>query len=490
LRIQCERCETVYELDDARVPAGGAAVQCTRCGHVFRAARGPSDAERTLVGYPAPPAPGPEPAGAGDASRTAVFASTERRLPGGASRMPPAAGAPAAGAPDAGRSRTGPIEDAGRTAISFPAAPAAEPSDAGSVAEASGASGRRRAGRRWPWLLLVIALLVAILLLGGCSLFRSRIDPRASALREQAHATMAHDDRADLERAAGQLGAAATLEPGWAAPRADRALVLLLQADDLADAARPLEQAVRTADAERGRLEVERPSDWQAHRDAAAERSRAAARGAGELRDQARALTAEARAILEPLAADRADEPEVARALSLLHGLGGDVARAAQLAPRGSGGSPPDPWGTIAVATATLRRRDEAAAPAAGSAGSSIPALDALVSRSPELLRARVVLARSLAASDRRDDAVAALDTVLLANPEHERARALKAEILSPPPVAMSPVPVPKVAPPPQRAGHLPRLRSSDAGKSRGARGDAARTASGAAQAPAAKATD
>lgn len=34
--VRCEKCETVYELEDARVPARGARVKCTTCGHIFR----------------------------------------------------------------------------------------------------------------------------------------------------------------------------------------------------------------------------------------------------------------------------------------------------------------------------------------------------------------------------------------------------------------------------------------------------------------------
>lgn len=35
--ISCEKCSTTYVLDETLIPAGGAAVQCTRCSHVFTA---------------------------------------------------------------------------------------------------------------------------------------------------------------------------------------------------------------------------------------------------------------------------------------------------------------------------------------------------------------------------------------------------------------------------------------------------------------------
>src|SRR5262249_57765113 len=34
--VRCERCKTLYELDDARVSEAGATVRCTTRGHVFR----------------------------------------------------------------------------------------------------------------------------------------------------------------------------------------------------------------------------------------------------------------------------------------------------------------------------------------------------------------------------------------------------------------------------------------------------------------------
>src|SRR6185295_14758795 len=33
--VTCERCETEFQLDDARVPSGGARVRCSRCKHAF-----------------------------------------------------------------------------------------------------------------------------------------------------------------------------------------------------------------------------------------------------------------------------------------------------------------------------------------------------------------------------------------------------------------------------------------------------------------------
>ena len=34
--VGCPKCQTEYELDDARVTEDGVTVKCTTCGHVFR----------------------------------------------------------------------------------------------------------------------------------------------------------------------------------------------------------------------------------------------------------------------------------------------------------------------------------------------------------------------------------------------------------------------------------------------------------------------
>src|SRR5215469_6358810 len=34
--VRCERCKTLYELDESRVSEAGTTVRCTTCGHVFR----------------------------------------------------------------------------------------------------------------------------------------------------------------------------------------------------------------------------------------------------------------------------------------------------------------------------------------------------------------------------------------------------------------------------------------------------------------------
>lgn len=100
MNIRCERCSTVYELDEALLAPEGSSVQCTRCQHVFTA-RPPSAPGQTLVGLPAQPAPEDPPAAAVEAARPAPAPAPPARdlpaptQPAQATRVPvPARGVP------------------------------------------------------------------------------------------------------------------------------------------------------------------------------------------------------------------------------------------------------------------------------------------------------------------------------------------------------------------------------------------------------------
>src|SRR5215510_15076332 len=49
--VRCEKCQTEYELDEARLKPGGVTVKCTNCGHMFRIRK------RTITNVGAPPVP-------------------------------------------------------------------------------------------------------------------------------------------------------------------------------------------------------------------------------------------------------------------------------------------------------------------------------------------------------------------------------------------------------------------------------------------------
>ena len=53
--VRCEKCQTEYELDEARLKPGGVTVKCTNCGHMFRIRR------RTTTNVGAAPPPALEP---------------------------------------------------------------------------------------------------------------------------------------------------------------------------------------------------------------------------------------------------------------------------------------------------------------------------------------------------------------------------------------------------------------------------------------------
>ncbi len=143
MRIRCERCATIYELDEKRLPPHGALVKCTRCDHVFRAA--------PPGRHPPLPANGavPEGPGAVPEERTALFGFS---TPGAGDQTASLASAP------------GPV----RTAHGV-ASPAGDASRPGRPAAAAA-----RKGSRWQWL-LVAALLAALALALGWYVLQNRV---------------------------------------------------------------------------------------------------------------------------------------------------------------------------------------------------------------------------------------------------------------------------------------------------------------------------
>src|SRR5678816_3495222 len=72
--VRCEKCQTEYELDEARLKPGGVTVKCTNCGHMFKIRRrtitnvgmssSPPTAPPGPIGWPGPgPGPGGRDAG-------------------------------------------------------------------------------------------------------------------------------------------------------------------------------------------------------------------------------------------------------------------------------------------------------------------------------------------------------------------------------------------------------------------------------------------
>jgi len=84
--VTCERCQTRFELDDAKVPASGARVRCSRCRHSFLVQPGAGGDGETQVVASAAPAPRP---GARKAAPRAAADDATRVL-----SAPPAGAAP------------------------------------------------------------------------------------------------------------------------------------------------------------------------------------------------------------------------------------------------------------------------------------------------------------------------------------------------------------------------------------------------------------
>jgi predicted Zn finger-like uncharacterized protein len=132
--ISCEKCSTTYVLDDALIPAQGAPVQCTRCGHVFTAKLPAKDLATTTPGQPTWDA-GKKPGGA-------TIAFGQAAVPG--------AGQPAghqtmmfgaAGAVPAGKAPPPPVAPPGKQTMVFGAPAAGSAPPAGKQTMVFGAAG-------------------------------------------------------------------------------------------------------------------------------------------------------------------------------------------------------------------------------------------------------------------------------------------------------------------------------------------------------------
>jgi len=393
----------VYELDEKRLPAGGALVKCTRCQHVFPAAPPVSD-----VPPVAPPVAPSE-------DRTAVFGFSSGATP--------------------------------EQTASFASAPAPAPA-------APGGSGRTQRPRItsappaaashrsiWPWVVLA-AVLVAAALVAVWFSARKRPDAAAAARLVALDELVARDDRASLELAVSR----AASDPSGEA-RALQALALLWLASDARDDAAPLLARVQDLQAQFLRENRVRTAGWDLRRDEIAARLDQARQEAAAF--QGRELRLLDAAAVAAAAAPRAGATEMAllRARALRQALHGDAALSTTVRDA-SVLDASDPWVEMALGVA-----------AGGLEDPDLRGLRSVAMRQPRLLRARVLLARALHASGREGEALRLLDEVLAENGDHESAKARKAEILAPPRAGVSRVDLAGTAPPERAAGYLPRLK-------------------------------
>jgi predicted Zn finger-like uncharacterized protein len=437
LVIRCERCSTLYELDESLLSPSGSQVQCTRCQHLFTAYPSQSPG-RTLVGVPAaaPPAE----------LAPALAAPAAPSIPKARSGRPSSS----PGRPEPKPVRTAPAP------VYRPAAPAAGAAPPQGVArgpvlrrDTVGAfEARLRRSARMRWLAPVLAAVAIAVAVGGWLLLSRRPDGASTRVREEALALAALDDGASLDGAISRLEAIEGRAPAAGAATAERAFVQVLRAGALAEEGEALAARLGALAADRDRLRREKPAGWEDAERAAATEAQVLEPEVRAREERSRALRAAALEALRRVQAEAGDTAEVARGLAAYHALAG--ARDAVLAAlRSAQGAAPDPWLGLAAAWLDVRDPDRAAHERA------LPVLRDLTASHPEILRARLLLARTQASLGRRAEAVATLDGLLAANARHEAARRLREELSAPrapAPAATPPAPTPAVAvkPPPQ----------------------------------------
>lgn len=391
----------MYELDEKRLPAGGAPVKCTRCQHVFRAS--PTAAAVLPVAPPLVPSE----------ERTAVFGFSSGATP----------------------EQTASYASAPAPAPATPAGPSSNPRP-----RITSATPAARPRAIWPWVVLALVLVVAALVAVWFN-SRKRPDAVAAARLAELQELVARDDRASLELAVSR----AAIDPSGEA-RALQALAFLWLASDARDDAAPLLARVHALEAEFLRENRLRAPGWDLRRDELASRLDQARREASEMKDRERKLLEAAdRAATE---APRAGATEMAllRARAVRQALHPDAGLIATVRAAASLDAS-DPWVEMAIGVAAVDPGNP-----------DVRGLRSVVQRHPRLLRARVLLARATQAAGREGEALRLLDEVLAENGDHERAKARKAEILAPPRAAVSRVDLAGTAPPKRPAGYLPRL--------------------------------
>jgi hypothetical protein len=252
---------------------------------------------------------------------------------------------------------------------------------------------RLRWSHRWRWLAPTLAVALAVAGAGIYFAVRNLTDPQARRAHERAMRLALRDDVSSLEEAASLLDEASRAAPRLHAARADRALVDFLLAEVLADEARDLGGA------------------------------------AGDpLRARSRLLATRATEALDGLGGTGLAPAEVARARAVGAALEPDRGRMKRLATEARGRLANDPLVEAAEQSAEIRLGDVAARDRATTS------LALLVARQPDVIRARYVLARGLALTGRRAQALATLRELLDVNPHHEGAMALRDSLTRLPP--------------------------------------------------------
>jgi predicted Zn finger-like uncharacterized protein len=429
--IRCERCSTLYDLDETLLAPEGSSVQCVKCQAVFTATPPrPGAAAAAIEGGPpaplpqqplqTPPVAGPPSAVPSGSNRPAEQPRPARAGPNIYRRPQPA---PAAAPPPRHRGRAG-----------------APPRDAVSAMDA-----RLRNFARWKLAAVPLgAVLLLLLAYGAWSSWKRRPDPETERQRTEALALIAQDDAASLARAVELLEAIQQGDHASNGAAGARGLARALIATALAEEAEPSGERLDAALAEKARLEREQPPGFEdAQRALAMEVTRLEVE-LTPMRQKLEPAKARASEELKALAARPKGAGDAARGQAVLAVLDSN-AEALQRATELLRAAGPEGWADL-VELWLAARRDGAAREQA------ITKLVALVGARPELIRARFVLARALLSAGRREEASSTVGRLLAANPRHERAQRLRSLLAVPPPIQPAPPP-----PPPPRPVWTPR---------------------------------
>ena len=405
----------LYELDEALLAPEGSAVQCTRCDHVFTAR---------------PPMPGDRVEERPAAIDTAAVAAAAERAsaPSRTSRSPRRwtrpLQSPSERRPSRGRSRSAlapPAHEPRHARGATPSVyrPAPGPGCGAHAPRPAPRHGRRvrvaapLARARLRWLAPAVALGALVLAAGGWFLLRGRVDPDAASARAGgARARRARRCRQPRPRDRALRRRARTRAAAPRRRRRSRA-----RAGHAGDRARGGSQGLAARRAARARWSASgsRASNRRAGRTRSAPR-RARPRRSRPRPARSRTVrgrsSSSAREALRPLerAGRRTTPPSCARSPCCTSRPGSATQRSPSLAPPRSPGER-DPW--LDLADAAL----DAAEPQSAARERAVAKLAAIATRSPELLRARYLLARTQAALGRVEEASATVDRLLAANP-------------------------------------------------------------------------
>ncbi len=425
--IRCDRCSTLYELDEALLAPEGSPVQCTRCDHVFTA-RPPGTSAHSEVEAPGearsegPSAPVNEPAPRRPEPPRPVGEDDDAPdLPPGPAASP-APGPARQPAPPQRWDRPGPpVYRPGVTAsaASGVARPPQIRRDAVGAFEA-----RLRRNARWRWLGPALVVLVLAAIVAAWLLFSRRQGPVTERLRAEGLALVALDDTASLDQAVARFDESLRVAPRGREAEADRALAQVLRATALLEDGEALAARAAVAQAaDRAAAAALADASEPAAAPAPSPETARLQAGARDRTARGTDLSRKAQQALQKLEADKVAVLEVARALALQHAAAGERDAARKYLATGRARAADDPWLGLAEATLDVRATDRAGRER------GVAELSALTGRHPELLRARYLLAAAQATLGRRAEAQAAVDGILAANPRHERAEALRAEL-------------------------------------------------------------